>query len=68
MTSEHVQKANLSLRDWEKAHKCEHSTLPWGKQTGGCQYLGRIERQHASLRIPPEGKEECGAGISIEKV
>lgn len=38
------------------------------EETGGCQYLGRIERQHASLGIPPEGKEECGAGISIEKV
>lgn len=37
MANEREQTAGLTVWNWEKAHKVEHSALPYGKQTGGCQ-------------------------------
>ena len=37
MANECEQKAGLTVWNWEKAHRLEHSALPYGKQTEGCQ-------------------------------
>lgn len=47
LANEYALEVGLTLGDWEKAHKLKHSALPYGKQTGGCQYLAclcRIKR------------------------
>lgn len=71
--SEHVQKAGLTLQDWEKLYKLEQSTLHMGNHTirrlsAPKLALQDLEKAQTLRNSHLKGNKKYGGDISIEKV